>query len=491
MEEELSKLRTIYNNTPDAWLLLDLDEGIIFDCNPAAEKLLGGHKEEIIGKTPDEISPEYQPNGMKSIDLAQIQVKKALEQGSYHFEWTHSKIDGTPFVCDVTCAPMTIGSKNALLGCLRDITKVKELERLLSEEQSKFKTLYENSPDAYLIMELEGGKITDCNPATEKMLKGHRDDILGLTPDDLSPEFQENGRPSKELVAENIIKILKDGHYRFNWIHKRLNGEEFPCDINISLVDLGSRKVLLVGWRDMTEFRKQRTKLIQANEELEQFAYRSSHDLKAPLLTIKGLAKFIIQDIDSGDITEAKDNVFKIYQQSSKLAELVDDILTLARTDLEKQEYSQIRLEDLIKEIETSFSDLIKEKQVQCNFQFESDLVIYTQASRLKQILSNLLGNAIKYSDPNKEIRFVNISCKSGDWISFTIKDNGVGIKKSNQNRLFELFTRFNPELAEGSGLGMSIVKKNVDALNGNISFTSANSGTTFIVNIPKIDEKK
>ena len=228
-------------------------------------------------------------------------------------------------------------------------------------------------------------------------------------------------------------------------------------------------------------------KLSRLNEELAQFAYRTSHDLKAPLATIKGLTDFIEEDLESGNLSEVKLNVKQVFRHASKLETLVVDILNLAKTDLEKQSFDNVDIAKICTEIKESYSDLLNEKKVEFRFSFEENLIIWSQETRLRQILGNLVVNSIKYSDLNKETRFVTVTCKVGKDILFTVSDNGIGIDTGDRGTLFDMFSRFNTELADGSGLGMSIVKKNIDALNGKIELSNSNVGTLFHITLPII----
>ena len=150
------------------------------------------------------------------------------------------------------------GKPVRMIGTHSDITEqrtAKDALRTQAEKLRKLKDRYQllfhNSPDAHLIMEIDGGTITDCNQATEIMLRGVRSQIIGLRPDQLSPPFQPDGRPSLDAVAQIIQKCLAHGHHRFEWVHRRLDGEDFWAEVTISLTEVEMRQVLLVAWRDI------------------------------------------------------------------------------------------------------------------------------------------------------------------------------------------------------------------------------------------------
>ncbi len=251
-------------------LIISTDcQGIVTQFNSASEELLGYTAEEVVGKqTPalwhdkeevakraEEISKELGENIPPGFEVFTIKPRNIEPERR---QWTFIRKDKTTFPVQLTITCIRNENKKVIgyLGVAEDITQRKLSESLLAASEEKFRVMYENSPDGYLIMELDKARITDCNHMAEKMLNGTKEQILGLTPDQLSPEFQPDGRSSNERVQENIKIILKNGFYRFDWTHKKITGELFPCDVNISLINYEDRKVLLVGWRNMEKQKK-------------------------------------------------------------------------------------------------------------------------------------------------------------------------------------------------------------------------------------------
>ncbi|AOT07751.1 sensor histidine kinase [Pseudoalteromonas luteoviolacea] len=226
-------------------------------------------------------------------------------------------------------------------------------------------------------------------------------------------------------------------------------------------------------------------KIETANEELSQFSYRTSHDLKSPLTASKQLAKYVLEDMEAGNLTEAKNNVERIFNQASKLESLVDDILSLTRVDLQTEENQAFDIHDLIEEIKVKRDAFFHSKEV--DFEVSVALhppVILGQRARYKQIIENLLSNAFKYIDSAKSNHFVKITVKGdgADWLVIEVEDNGVGIPEAHHDEVFEMFKRFHPHLSSGSGLGLAIVKKHVDKMQGYIKFETSKKGTRFLI---------
>lgn len=250
--------------------------------------------------------------------------------------------------------------------------------------------------------------------------------------------------------------------------------------------------VLIVA-SDITPIHRQRAELRQANQDLLQFSYRASHDLKGPLSTMKGLAEFAADDIEAGALLEAKDSIAKITRMLGMLEGTVQKFLALASADRTVSETSAIHLDALLGDIITGHQAAIDEKDIFFSID-TGGLKLQSQATRLRSILENLISNAIKYSDPTTDERRVEISATAlrgskmgaavGDAVRITISDNGLGFAPDEIPRAFDLFTRFNSAV-EGNGLGLAIVARQVDALGATIRIEACNPGTAFVLELP------
>ena len=244
---------------------------------------------------------------------------------------------------------------------------------------------------------------------------------------------------------------------------------------------------------DMTEKHQFEQDLIRSNEELAQFSYRTSHDLKAPLITIRGLSQIICEDLDDKEYDEAKQNALKIGIHVSKLEQLVIDILNLARTDLDDNDIVNIDLHKIAHGIQKNLEKTISDNNVTVKSYIEPSLKLKASKIRIHQVIENLISNAIKYYNPENPSPFVKISAtKKSHNTEIIIEDNGLGIPENHQNKIFKMFQRFHPNMAQGSGLGMHLIKKHLDKMNAKISFISKpNKGTTFTILIPNNHEKE
>lgn len=231
------------------------------------------------------------------------------------------------------------------------------------------------------------------------------------------------------------------------------------------------------------EIESQNQCLTKANAELDQFVYSASHDLRSPLTSILGLVTIAKRSENPREIVRCLDMIDSRVQ---RLDDLIKDIVSFSRnsrTDINKQ---PVNVHHTVSEILDDFN--ITEFQQAIDFQVHipTDVSIETDPTRLKIILSNLIGNSIKHHDKRNTKPFVAVHFHGGKELNaITVSDNGPGIALEYQGRIFDMFYRAN-ERAEGSGLGLYIVKETITKLSGSIQLESTlGKGTAFTITLP------
>jgi len=286
-----------------------------------------------------------------------------------------------------------------------------------------------------------------------------------------------------EKALKGISFLIQELNKRTRLAEKRANQASlsFFAIVLIFGIFLG-----FLYFKEISSLGKRNQQLATANEELVQFSYRTSHDLKSPLTTIIGLTEATVEDLQDGDLEEAKQNLERINRQSKRLETLVQDILKLARLDLAEDSQDIVELQSIVKEVEEGHAHSLQLNGVR--FQSEVSLTRQHRTSRIRlyQIISNIAGNGIKYHDPKKKDCFVSIKITdNANDLLIEIEDNGIGIPAKDKSDVYKMFKQFHSDNSLGSGLGMHIVKKSVDALDGKIDFKSSSQGTIFSLVIP------
>lgn len=235
-------------------------------------------------------------------------------------------------------------------------------------------------------------------------------------------------------------------------------------------------------------------KLVLARtEELSQFAYRTSHDLKAPLSSISGIARMGLEDIADGEMEDLGSYFERIEKQSNRLSRLIVRMLELAQADLKTLDVQNYDLSDIVSDAVERCEEFAKEKAVTIEIKV-SDIVMYpVDREKLLHILENLITNGIKYQKQDSSDKKVTIGLtEQAKFMTLEVEDNGIGIAPEHTAKVFEAFSRFHPEFASGSGFGLAIVKRYVERIGANIEcFSEVGRGTKFLVTLPLKQEVK
>lgn len=211
------------------------------------------------------------------------------------------------------------------------------------------------------------------------------------------------------------------------------------------------------------------------NSELEKFTYTVSHDLKAPLITIKGFAGMLAVDTKNGDVQRVAEDLERINIAAEKMKNLLDDLLSLSRIGRMKNESTEINMEELINEVVENSRIQINERNVKVSVAPNLP-VIYGDKVRIGEVYQNLLENAIKYSAGQNEPQITIGYLTKADELIIFVKDNGIGIEPAYLSRVFELFEKIDPA-SEGTGVGLAIVKKIVESHGGRVWIESEGLG--------------
>ena len=287
------------------------------------------------------------------------------------------------------------------------------------------------------------------------------------------------------LIAIDIMRaIVRPMNKLLNGMHKVAEG-----DLHHQMEVRGHNEFsqLAASFNDMTESLNQsRVDLEKTNKELEDFVYTVSHDLKEPLRGISAFSQFVTEDYEEKLDDKGRDYLMRIINSSSKMRELIDDLLTLSRIGRTKNPFEEADTKMLVEEALSRSKYLVDEKDVK--FQIAEDLpVIYCDKVKMREPFANLISIAIKFIDKSKPVVEIGYEKRSGEDLFF-IKDNGIGIDERYFDKIFVIFQRLNrKEEFEGSGAGLTIVQKVVEEHGGRVWVESVvGEGSTFFFTIPQ-----
>jgi signal transduction histidine kinase len=241
--------------------------------------------------------------------------------------------------------------------------------------------------------------------------------------------------------------------------------------------------LLDINYKTEQELSMNNQLLIKANRELDRFVYSASHDLRAPLSSLLGLIE-ISQRTE--DLEEIKYCLSMMKARVGDLDSFIKDIIDYSRNTRQEVSPENFNLLKLTREVADGLKFGSGMEEIFIKYEIDPTLIITTDRSRLKVILNNLIGNALKYSSPEKKEQTISVAAViEGNNLKISIDDNGIGIAIEHQPKIFEMFYRAS-EKSQGSGLGLYIVKETLDKLNGKIEVhSSLGHGSTFRLEIP------
>ncbi|MCL1992873.1 MAG: PAS domain-containing protein, partial [Spirochaetes bacterium] len=262
-----ARINTIFEITPLAISTWDGNE--IIDCNDECVRIFRLREKSDFINNFFRFSPELQPCGRPSVELARGHIEKAYSEGRTSFEWVHQDADGEPIPCMVTAIRIEYGDGHALVAFKRDLREEKNALARLNAANARIKTIFENTPLA--ITTWVGNEVVDCNEEALRLFKLREKSELTNDFFKFSPALQPCGTSSKELVYGQIDQTLDEGRISFEWVHQDSEGELIPCMVTSLKMGYGDENTLTtVGFtRDLREEKKAQAQLDIANNRIK------------------------------------------------------------------------------------------------------------------------------------------------------------------------------------------------------------------------------
>jgi PAS domain S-box-containing protein len=374
--------------------------------------------------------------------------------------------------------------------------KVEERTATLKESEERYHKMVEEVQDYAILLLNKDGYILNWNKGAEK-IKGYTEaEIVGKS---FRVFYQDKDR--QEKLPERLIKEAHDtGRAMHEGWRVRKDGTKFWGSIVITALHNEDNEV--IGFskvtRDLTERKlaedqlKHYLKDIEfRNKQLEEYAYIASHDLQEPLRKIQIFAELLEDNIDNKE--QAKKNLEKITSSAKRMSSLIKDVLKYSQLSTDDEIYVETDLNNIIDTVLEDYSMLIEQKNVKITY----DLLpsIKGIPIQLHQLFSNLVSNAIKFSSEDPEIEITSAVVKgpedkypeltaTRDYLNIMFKDNGIGFEQQYGEQVFKMFKRLSNNV--GTGIGLALCKKIVENHSGHIHVDSTpNVGTTFTLYLP------
>ncbi len=351
----------------------------------------------------------------------------------------------------------------------------------IQDNEARLSSIVDNMVDGLMTLD-ERGVIESYNHACEAIFGYPAEEIIGKSVKNLMPESYHDDFDTYIQTFNKIggRHVLGAGERLVEGVGKV--GRPFPIEVSVSQMELNNRKLYSAIVRDITERKTAEQDLLRANSELEEFAYRTSHDLRSPLVSSISLLSLADLSLAKGDLDVAQKSINLVNDSLVKLEALVKDILALAQSAHGDHDIEEISIEDIIEQALKKLDHMDHYDRLN----IKTDLVysgFKSSVNRVTLVLENLISNAIKYQDLSKESSFIKISAhqKNGR-LYLSVEDNGLGVPENMQDQLFTMFKRFHPKTAFGSGLGLYMMKKSIEMIGGSISYDDTGDGSRFNV---------
>ncbi|MCJ8164132.1 PAS domain-containing protein [Pontibacter sp. E15-1] len=483
-EEELIRFKFMADLARDPFILMR-EDGTFAYLNKRALDAWGYTAEEAKSIRVPDVDPIHNDTLFSQV------FRKAQAETIPQYETLHQKKDGTIFPVEVNMGGLTIAGAPFMLAVARDITERKKLEGALKESEERFRIMADATPNIVWAVNPDGSL---------KYMNKYAVEFLGINLEQCLVDgwflylHPEDVAETSQLIAEAIEKsapysqevrlLHKDGAY--NWFLSK-GAPSYFSDGTLygyigSAVDITELKEAKVA------LEVKNTQLVRINNDLDNFIYTASHDLKAPIANIEGFLQLLMTELFDPEVQmDDLKHILEMMQVSverfKKTIASLTEVVKLQKAY--NGETVAVNLQEIIEDVRSDLEPLILASEAQLNVSLENCESIQFSEKNLRSIVYNLLSNALKYRSPERH-PVISIECtQNTEYHVLRVTDNGLGMNMQRSKQLFTMFTRFHDHV-EGSGIGLYMVKKIVDNAGGTIKVDSqVGIGTTFEISFP------
>ena len=484
IERSEKRYRHLFENNPLPMWVIDEGSDKFLDVNEAALDHYGYNRQEFLSMSTLDIRP-----GEEKERYQRYIRKESYSQGN----WKHRKKDGTLINVEVFAHNLSFDGRKARLILANDIT-----DRLKAEEQLnrtiKEITDYKFALDESSIVAItdQKGIIKHVNDNFCRISKYDAGELLGQ-----DHRIVNSGYHTKEFIRNLWITIANGKIWRgeiqnrakdgtIYWVDTTivpfLNESAKPYQYIAIRADITDRKIAEEENHKLNEDLEQRVK--QRTEELEAFSYSVSHDLRAPLRAINGFSKMLDEEYSAVFDPEATRLFKRIAENAKKMGILIDDLLEFSKLGRKEIHRSPVGMTELAEETLSEINTTLHHK---ASVHIHPLHAAYVDNTLIKQVMVNLISNALKYSSKAEKPAIEIKSYQAGDEIIYAISDNGVGFDNQYAGKLFGVFQRLHLQKDfEGTGVGLALVKRIIDKHGGRVwAEGELNKGATFFFSLP------
>jgi PAS domain S-box-containing protein len=470
------QFRLLVSGVKDYAIFMLDPTGHIVTWNAGAERIKGYKASEIVGSH----FSRFYPAEDLATGKTEYELEVAAREGKYEEEGWRLRKDGSRFWASVVITALRDqgGVLRGFAKVTRDITERRESERIRS--------IVDNVVDGIVTFD-ENGVIESFNPAAELIFGYQAEEVLGKAIRLLAPAGEPADWEARPAGGAKIREV----------VGRRKDGAEFPMDLAVGPFHFQGRRAYTAVVRDITERRKaeeqlrfyaqelkaKNAELARSNQELDDFAYIASHDLKEPLRGIHNYSQFLLDDYGAKLDEEGKEKLTTLCRLAQRMETLIDSLLQFSRVGRVELASRATDLNELVRSTLEPLQITLREEKVDVRIPRPLPTVTCDRV-RVGEVFHNLITNAIKYNDKPQKWVEVGVREGAGGPPVFYVRDNGIGIPPRHHGAIFRIFKRLHgrDKYGGGTGAGLTIVKKIVERHGGRIWVESAvGEGTTFL----------
>ena len=444
--------------------------------SPEAEKIFGYPQEECLkAGFLEKVIPFEEWDWVKEYTRLAVQENHTY-QIEYHIVTAKGKLKT---LRDNVRLVYKDGKPHQKVGATVDISVYSQTMDELQASNRKFFSAFFSFPIPAAIFRISDGRCIDVNNNFLRVSGIDRNDIVGKSPFELNvwinaaDRDQVLSRIKNNMRLDKYPVVIKDAFSRVRNV--LVSAERF---------DSNGEPSMLLMFHDVTDQIKTEQRLQQINRELETFMYKSSHNLKGPVASIKGLLYLTSKQINDPQSQQYLD---LMVQSADGLETTLKELMDIARLKQGVLKIEVVDLKLLLNEVKNKLKFMPEWQNVSLQIHVQQTYPFYSDPSLLYSILQNLVENAVKYKEEKRET-FIEVKAViRKKAIEIVVKDNGIGIPEEQHERVFEMFYRAHSK-ANGSGLGLYIVRNSVEKLGGKISLQSTPGvGSSFQIALPNL----
>jgi PAS domain S-box-containing protein len=495
MEKKLKSseewLSTTLASIGDAVIATD-SNGYVKFMNPVAQSLTGWMQEDAGGKKLEDVLHIVNADTGRQIENL---VNRVIHDGMVVGLANHTVLiakDGREIPIDDCGAPIRDGKGKSMgvVMVFRDVSERRKAEEELRGSVERYYTLFNGINDAVFVHGLTAedlpGTFIEVNDVACQKLGCTREELLTLSYlDIIAPEQLGNVLTIKE-------NLLAEKHSLLETVAVTRDGRKIPLEINAQLFNLNGQPTVLSIARDVTERKeaeKERVSLMKEleakNTELERFTYSVSHDLRAPLFSIRGFIAILREDVEQGERERVESDLKYIEKGAAKMEHLLDDTLQLSRIGRVANPPEDVPFGELVLEALEQTTQRIQTSGIEVSLA-DAFPSVHVDRMRIVEVLVNLIENGINYRGEQSHPKIDIGHRRDNDETVFYVRDNGTGIDKSEHEKVFLLFYQIEKKDNKGTGAGLTIVKRIIEVHGGRIWIESERGkGCTVCFTLP------